>query len=97
MNKDVLTNIIAKETGCSKSAAIRAWDQIVFNIKTDLEATRHSSVPNVGNLHVRPRAARPERPGHNPKTGAALVIPAQPAKKTVVLSVAKALKDSLNP
>ena len=82
--------------GLSKSDAAHAWENIVVDAKNELIAMGASTLPGLGTLHVRTRAARPERPGRNMHTGEALVVPAQPAKKVVVLSAVKALKDAIN-
>ena len=95
MNKTGITDIISAY-GVSKADANRSWDDIIQAIKNELAAMGAATLPGLGTLHVRTRAARPERPGRNLHTGEALVVPAQPAKKTVILSAAKALKEAVN-
>ena len=95
MNKTGIIDIISAY-GVSKADANRSWDDIIQAIKNELNAMGAATLPGLGTLHVRTRAARPERPGRNPQTGEALTIPAKPEKKGVVLVAAKALKDAIN-
>ena len=95
MNHKTLIDIL-RHYGLSKAEAYHAWETVINTIQNELLAVRSSTLPGLGTLHVRTRAARPERPGRNPQTGAAMTIPAKPEKKAVVLVAAKALKDAIN-
>lgn len=96
MNKQIVTGIIATETGCTAKQADAAWAAILGHLQLDLATGGESKVPGLGTVRVVTRAARAERKGRNPKTGEAMTIEAKPERKTVVLTPIKALKDAVN-
>ena len=96
MTQAEIISIIVGATGCPKTVAESTYKSLVNVLVGRMKDNGRATLPGLGTLHVRTRAARPERPGRNPKTGEALVIPAKPEKKGVVLVAAKALKEAVN-
>lgn len=89
MNQEQLVAKFADVVDVSKAtseAVLKALGRIVADeLKNGGEAT----LPGIGKLSVKTRAARN---GRNPQTGATMLIP---ARNVVHLSVAKVLKDVL--
>ena len=90
MNKAELISAIARVSDCTRSQADRMLNALgditTFELKKDGEVT----LPGLGKLTAGIRAART---GRNPKTGAALDIP---AAKVAKFKPSKVLKDALN-
>jgi DNA-binding protein HU-beta len=79
----------------SKAAAARIVN-FVLDVIVDKAVTGHTI--NIGgfvNMKQATQSAKPARPGRNPSTGAAIQIPAQPAKKVIRIKPAKAFKDAI--
>ena len=81
---------IAQAAEVSKSAAERAVDALVSAIKTSLKKGEMVTLVGFGTFYVGKRKARE---GRNPRTGAALKIPASQVPK---FRAGKALKDAIN-
>ena len=90
MNQNELVMKIAQLSGVPKTAVAQvlktAGDVIASGLKDGAEVT----LPGLGKLYVKHRAARN---GKNPKTGAAIQIP---ASKAPGFKPAKSLKDAVN-
>ncbi len=87
---DNLTKAVAKQGSISEE---QAWQNIslVFKaLESELRAGREVSIKRFGRFWIQDRAGRP---GRNPKTGAALQIP---AKKYPKFTSSDVLKESLN-
>ncbi len=82
---------LAKQAGISEEEARIRFDQSIAAITSELAAGRDVTVTNFGKFYLSEREART---GRNPKTGAAIAIP---AKRYPKFSSAERLKDSLNP
>ncbi len=78
MNKADLINAIAAEAGVSKAEAKKALDAVVANISKALAAGEDVTLVGFGKFSVAERAARQ---GINPKTKAAIAIPAKKVAK----------------
>jgi DNA-binding protein HU-beta len=90
MNKADLVEHVAQAAEISKSAAERAIDAMVAAIKASLRKGVTVTLVGFGTFYAGKRAART---GRNPRTGAALRIPAARLPK---FRAGKALKDAIN-
>ena len=90
MNKSGLIDVIAKHADISKAAAGRALDATVNSIKTALRKGDVVTLVGFGSFYVGGRTARQ---GRNPRTNAAIRIPAAKVPK---FRAGKALKDAVN-
>ena len=81
---------IAQAAEVSKSAAERAVDAMVAAVKTSLKKGDEVTLVGFGTFYVGRRKARA---GRNPKTGAAIQIP---ASKVPRFRAGKALKDAIS-
>ena len=90
MTKTQLVAALAEELGSDKKAASAALDAIAAVVTREVSAGGAVTLPGIGKVSCR---ARPERMVRNPATGEQI---AKPADKVVKVSVAKALKDSVN-
>jgi len=90
MSKKELIERVATEMGVSKSMAAQSLGVIESYLTERLVNDGRVAMFGFGNLVVKERAARS---GVNPSTGEKITIP---ARRTVVLSVSKALKDVVN-
>ncbi|MFN7570666.1 MAG: HU family DNA-binding protein [Betaproteobacteria bacterium] len=90
MNKQDLIEHVAKQADISKAAAGRALDALVGGVRTSLKKGNAVTIVGFGTFAVGRRSART---GRNPRTGAAVKIP---ASKVVKFRAGKALKDSIN-
>lgn len=89
MNKDVLIKHLGEAAaGIGKAAAAALLEELAKLAAKQLKEAGEFSLPGVGKLKVKERAART---GRNPKTGDAVEIP---AKKAVKFVAAKALTDT---
>ena len=88
-SKDVLAEVIADATGCTKTSAREAVDGVFETIMKDCKRSGEIQIPGFGKFSVRKRAARM---GRNPKTGESMQIK---ASKSVGFKPAAAFKGSL--
>lgn len=90
MTKTELVAAIAGEMGSDKKTASSALDAIAAVVARAVTGGGAVTLPGIGKVQCR---ARPERQVRNPATGETMT---KPADKVVKVSVAKALKDSIN-
>ncbi|MFA5580641.1 MAG: HU family DNA-binding protein [Paracoccaceae bacterium] len=90
MTKTQLVASLAEEMGADKKTAGAALDAIVAIITREVAAGGAVTLPGIGKIMCR---ARPERMVRNPATGEQF---SKPADKVVKMTIAKALKDSVN-
>lgn len=76
--------------GSDKKSAGAALDAVCDIITSEVSAGGAVTLPGVGKIQCR---ARPERQVRNPATGETFT---KPADKVVKMTIAKALKDSVN-
>jgi DNA-binding protein HU-beta len=91
MTKSQLATHFADKFGVSKKTANEILDELASVAVTQTKKTGQFVVPGIGKLV---KANRKARMGRNPKTGAAIKIP---AKTVVKFRVAKACKDAVVP
>ncbi len=87
--KDELVDLLAKETGCTKTSARAAVDKMFQSIMMKCKRAGETQIPGFGKFRVRQRAARM---GRNPRTGQRIQIK---ASKSVGFRPAAAFKGSL--
>ncbi len=90
MTKTQLVAALADEMGADKKVASGALDAMVNIITREVGAGGAVTLPGVGKIFCR---ARPERMVRNPATGQQMK---KEADKVVKMTIAKALKDSVN-
>ena len=90
MTKTQLVATLAEEMGTDKKSAAAALDAISAVVTREVSAGGAVTLPGIGKVQCR---ARPERQVRNPATGETMM---KPADKVVKVSIAKALKDSVN-
>jgi DNA-binding protein HU-beta len=90
MTKTQLVAALAEEMGSDKKSAAAALDTITGIITKEVSGGGAVTLPGVGKIYCRERPARMVR---NPATGEQLH---KPADKVVKMTIAKALKDSVN-
>ena len=90
MNKGDVIEHIAQQAEISKLAAERAVDALVGAVKSSLRKGEAVTLVGFGTFYPGERAART---GRNPKTGAAVEIPAARVPR---FRAGKALKDAIN-
>ena len=90
MTKTQLVAALADEMGSDKKSASAALDAITGVITREVSGGGAVTLPGVGKIYCRERPARMVR---NPATGEQLH---KPADKVVKMTIAKALKDSVN-
>lgn len=90
MTKTQLVAALADEMGGDKKAAGAALDAIVSVITSEVSGGGAVTLPGVGKIYCR---ERPERMVRNPATGEQIK---KEADKVVKMTIAKALKDSVN-
>ena len=90
MTKTELIATLADEMGSDKKAASNALDAIINVISRTVSSGGAVSLPGVGKIYCRERPARMVR---NPSTGQQMH---KEADKVVKMTIAKALKDSVN-
>ncbi len=88
-SKDDFAEIIADATGCSKTAARDAVDNMFESIMDNCKRAGEVQIPGFGKFSVRNRAARM---GRNPQTGQQMKIK---ASKSVGFKPAAAFKGAL--
>ncbi|MBR9650276.1 HU family DNA-binding protein [Thalassovita aquimarina] len=90
MTKTQLVAALAEEMGAEKKTATAALDAIVSIITKEVSAGGAVTLPGIGKIYCR---ERPERMVRNPATGEQIK---KDADKVVKMTIAKALKDSVN-
>ena len=90
MTKTQLVAAIAEEMGTEKKTASAALDAITDIITREVSNGGAVTLPGIGKIACR---ARPERQVRNPATGETMT---KSADKAVKMTIAKALKDSVN-
>jgi DNA-binding protein HU-beta len=90
MTKTQLVATLADELGSDKKSAAAALDAIISVITREVSAGGAVALPGVGKIYCRERPARMVR---NPATGQQIH---KDADKVVKMTIAKALKDSVN-
>jgi DNA-binding protein HU-beta len=90
MTKTQLVSALADEMGSDKKSANTALDALIGIITKEVSNGGAVTLPGVGKIYCRERPARMVR---NPATGEQIQ---KPADKVVKMTIAKALKDSVN-
>jgi len=90
MTKAQLVTALAEEMGTDKKGASSALDGIISIITREVSGGGAVTLPGVGKIYCR---ERPERMVRNPATGEQIK---KEADKVVKMTIAKALKDSVN-
>ncbi len=90
MTKTQLIAALADEMGVDKKSAAAALEAIINIITREVSAGGAVTLPGVGKIYCR---ERPERMVRNPATGEQI---RKPADKVVKMTIAKALKESVN-
>ncbi len=90
MTKTQLVAALAEEMGTDKKSASAALDAVCNLITREVSGGGAVTLPGVGKIYCRERPARMVR---NPATGEQI---SKPADKVVKMTIAKALKDSVN-
>ncbi len=90
MTKTQLVAALADEMGSDKKTASNALDAVVGVITKEVSNGGAVTLPGVGKIYCR---ERPERMVRNPATGEQIH---KDADKVVKMTIAKALKDSVN-
>lgn len=90
MTKAALVAALADKTGMDKKAAGAALDAVTTIITDEVSGGGAVTLPGVGKIYCR---ERPERMVRNPATGEQMK---KDADKVVKMTIAKALKDSVN-
>ena len=90
MTKTQLVAALAEEMGSDKKSASAALDAVCNLITNEVSGGGAVTLPGVGKIYCR---ERPERMVRNPATGEQFK---KEAVKVVKMTIAKALKDSVN-
>lgn len=90
MTKTQLVATLADEMGGDKKTATAALDAIAAIVTREVSGGGAVTLPGIGKVMCR---ERPERQVRNPATGETMT---KPADKQVKVTIAKALKDSVN-
>ncbi|SHF69648.1 DNA-binding protein HU-beta [Loktanella atrilutea] len=90
MTKAALVTALAEKTGMDKKSAGAALDAVTEIITDEVSGGGAVTLPGVGKIYCR---ERPERMVRNPATGEQMK---KDADKVVKMTIAKALKDSVN-
>ena len=90
MTKTQLVAALAEEMGTDKKSAGAALEAVSAIITREVSGGGAVTLPNVGKIYCR---ERPERQVRNPATGETFT---KDADKVVKMTIAKALKDSVN-
>ena len=90
MTKTQLVAALADEMGSDKKSANGALDAVISIITREVSGGGAVTLPGVGKIYCR---ERPERMVRNPATGEQIK---KDADKVVKMTIAKALKDSVN-
>ena len=90
MTKTQLVAALADEMGSDKRSATAALDAMAAVITRTVSEGGALTIPGIGKIACR---ARPERQVRNPQTQELMT---KPADRQVKMTIAKALKDSVN-
>lgn len=90
LTKTQLVAALAEEMGTDKKSAGAALEAVTSIITKEVSAGGAVTLPGVGKIYCR---ERPERMVRNPQTGEQMK---KEADKVVKMTIAKALKDSVN-
>ncbi|PTV94177.1 DNA-binding protein HU-beta [Rhodobacter aestuarii] len=90
MTKTQLVAALAEAMGSDKKTATAALDAIAEVVTKEVAEGGAVTLPGIGKVSCK---ARPERMVRNPATGDTMM---KPADKQVKVTIAKALKDSVN-
>lgn len=90
MTKTQLVAALSDEMGSDKKTAGNALDAVIAIITREVSAGGAVTLPGIGKIYCR---ERPERMVRNPATGEQMK---KEADKVVKMTIAKALKDSVN-
>jgi DNA-binding protein HU-beta len=90
LTKAQLVAALSEELGTDKKAAAAALDAVTGIITKEVSGGGAVTLPGVGKIYCR---ERPERMVRNPATGEQIK---KDADKVVKMTIAKALKDSVN-
>ena len=90
MTKTQLVSALAEAAGTDKKSAGASLDALVSVITTEVSNGGAVTLPGVGKIYCR---ERPERMVRNPATGEQIK---KDADRVVKMTIAKALKDSVN-
>lgn len=90
MTKTQLVAALAEEMDADKKSAAAALDAVISIITREVSGGGAVTLPGVGKIYCR---ERPERMVRNPATGEQIK---KEADKVVKMTIAKALKDSVN-
>lgn len=90
MTKTQLVAALAESTGTDKKSAGASLEALCGIITNEVSAGGAVTLPGVGKFYCR---ARPERMVRNPATGEQMQ---KPADRVAKVTIAKALKDSIN-
>ncbi len=90
LTKTQLVAALADELGSDKKSATAALDALASVITKEVAGGGAVTLPGVGKFYCR---ERPERMVRNPATNEQI---SKPADKVVKVTIAKALKDSVN-
>ncbi|EAP77817.1 MULTISPECIES: HU family DNA-binding protein [Roseovarius] len=90
LTKSQLSAVLAEEMGSDKKSAAAALDAVCAVITREVSNGGAVTLPGVGKIYCR---ERPERMVRNPATGQQIK---KEADKVVKMTIAKALKDSVN-
>ena len=90
LTKTQLVAALAEELGSDKKSATAALEALASVITREVSGGGAVTIPGVGKIYCR---ERPERMVRNPATGEQMQ---KPADKVVKMTIAKALKDSVN-
>jgi len=90
MTKTQLVAALAEKIGSDKKSAAAALDAITEIVTSEVAGGGAVTLPGVGKIYCR---ERPERMVRNPATGETIK---KDADKVVKVTIAKALKDSVN-
>jgi DNA-binding protein HU-beta len=90
MTKTQLVAALAEEMDADKKSAGTALEAVIAIITREVSAGGAVTLPGVGKIYCR---ERPERMVRNPQTGEQMK---KDADKVVKMTIAKALKDSVN-
>lgn len=90
MTKTQLVTALAEEMGSDKKSASGTLDSLISIITREVSGGGAVTLPGVGKIYCRERPARMVR---NPATGEQIH---KEADKVVKMTIAKALKDSVN-
>ncbi|OUD09918.1 DNA-binding protein [Marivivens niveibacter] len=90
MTKAQLVAALAEKSGTDKKTAAAGLEALLDIISEEVSGGGAVTLPGVGKIYCR---ERPERTVRNPATGETMQ---KPADKVVKMTIAKALKDSVN-